>query len=78
MKTHVLNGVPYSVAETGEVYMYNTDIHVGQIMSDKKGIIFLDNWRDHTSAYLNAYRAGLRERTSAMMEKARGQYKQPN
>jgi hypothetical protein len=78
MKTHVLNGVPYSVADTGEVYMYNSDIHVGQVTSDKKGILFLDNWRENASAYLNAYRAGLRERTSAMMEKARGQYKQPN
>jgi hypothetical protein len=77
MKTHTLNGIPYSVSDSGDVYMYDTDIIIGRISSDKKSIMFLDNWRDHVSSYLNSYRGGLKGKTAAMMERARGQYKQP-
>jgi len=78
MKTHVLNGIPYSVADSGEVYMYESDIVIGHITSDKKAVLFLDNWRDKVNDYKNAYRVGLREKTLALMERARGQHRQPN
>jgi hypothetical protein len=78
MKTHVLNGIPYSVADSGEVYMYESDIVIGHITADKKAVLFLDNWRDQVSRYLEHYRGGLRSKTTALMERARGQHRQPN
>ena len=78
MKTHILNGVPYSVSESGDVYMYDTDFIVGRITADKKSIVFLDNWNEHVSSYLQSYRDGLKKKTTAMMERAQSQYKQPS
>jgi len=78
MKTHILNGIPYSVTESGEVYMYESDIMIGRITSDKKAVMFLDNWRDLVSGYVGQYRNGLRAKTMALMERARGQHRQPN
>jgi hypothetical protein len=75
MKAHILNGIPYSVSESGDVYMYQSEIIVGRLTSDKKGIIFLDNWKDKISDYLNIYRRSLSIQTIAKMEQAKVQYK---
>jgi hypothetical protein len=75
MKAHIFNGIPYSVSESGDVYMYQTEIIVGRLTSDKKGILFLDNWKDKISDYLNIYRRSLSMQTAAKMEQAKVQYK---
>lgn len=77
MKTHILNGIPYSVSEAGEVYMYESNILIGHITSDKKSVMFLDGWKEKSLNYLRDYRSGLYTKTLAMMERAKTQNKKP-
>jgi hypothetical protein len=67
MKTVTVNGVPYSVDDK-EVYMYGTSVRVGNI--DGGTIVF----QGSLDSYLAEYRAGLKSKTVAAMEKAKQQF----
>lgn len=67
MKTVTVNGVPYSVNDKN-VYMYGTSVHIGHM--DGGTIVP----QGSTDAYLAEYRAGLKAKTLAAMEKAKQQF----
>ena len=67
MKTVTVNGVPYSVNDK-EVYMYGTSVRVGNM---EEGKIVPQGSLD---TYLAEYRAGLKTKTVAAMEKAKQQF----
>jgi hypothetical protein len=67
VKTLTVNGIPYSV-NNNEVYMYGTSVSVGVLEGGKvvpQGSL---------DSYLAEYRAGLKEKTRAAMEKAKLQF----
>jgi hypothetical protein len=67
VKTLTVNGIPYSVNDN-EVYMYGTSVRVGLLEGGKvvpQGSL---------ESYLAEYRAGLKEKTLAAMEKAKQQF----
>jgi hypothetical protein len=66
-KTATVHGIPYSVNDK-EVYMYGTSVRVGLLEGGKvvpQGSL---------DSYLAEYRAGLKEKTLAAMEKAKLQF----
>ena len=66
-KTTTVHGIPYSVNDK-EVYMYGTSVRVGLLEGGKvvpQGSL---------DSYLAEYRAGLKEKTLAAMEKAKLQF----
>ena len=67
VKTLTVHGIPYSINEN-EVYMYGTSVRVGVLEGGK--VV------PHGSldSYLAEYRAGLKEKTHAAMEKAKQQF----
>jgi hypothetical protein len=67
MKTVTVNGVPYSVNDK-DVYMYGTSVRVGQM---EEGKIVPQGSLD---THLAEYRAGLKSKTLAAMEKAKQQF----
>jgi len=67
MKTLTVNGVPYSVNDK-DVYIYGTSVRVGNI---DEGKIVPQGSMD---SYLAEYRAGLKAKTLAAMEKAKQQF----
>jgi len=73
MKTITVNGVPYSLNDKQEVYMYGTPVRVG-VLDAKKAILFADGWMTAAEEYRAEYRGILKERTGEAMEKAKKQF----
>jgi hypothetical protein len=72
MKTVTLNGVPYSLNDKQELYMYGTSVCVGRL--ENKQIVFTEGWRSSGEAYMNQYRSELQGKTVAAMAKAKMQF----
>jgi hypothetical protein len=66
-KTTTVHGIPYSVNDK-EVYMYGTSVRVGLLEGGKVVP------QASLDSYLAEYRAGLKEKTLAAMEKAKMQF----
>lgn len=66
-KTTTVHGIPYSVNDK-EVYMYGTSVRVGLLEGGKVVP------QASLDSYLAEYRAGLKEKTLAAMEKAKLQF----
>jgi hypothetical protein len=73
MKTITVNGVPYSLNDKQEVYMYGTPVRVG-LLDANKAILFADGWMSAAEEYRTEYRGVLKEKTGAAMEKAKKQF----
>lgn len=74
MKTVTLHGIPYSLSETNDVYMYGTSVKLGKISDDKKAVIFGDDWATRAQTYMAEYRDGLKQKTVDSMETAKKQF----
>ena len=74
MKTVTLHGVPYSLSDTNDVYMYGTSVKLGKISDDKKAVVFGDDWEASAKAYMAQYRDGLKQKTVESMENAKKQF----
>ena len=74
MKTVTLHGIPYSLSDTNDVYMYGTSVKLGKISDDKKAVIFADDWGVAAQAYMAEYRDGLKQKTVQSMETAKKQF----
>jgi hypothetical protein len=72
MKTVTLNGVPYSMNEKQELYMYGTCVCVGKLQD--KQIVFADDWLTGAEKYRTEYRDSLQKKTVASMERAKSQF----
>ena len=72
MKTVTLNGIPYSVNDKQEVYMYGTSVCIGR-MQDKQ-VVFAEGWLSSAETYRNEYRTELQAKTVASMERAKKQF----
>ena len=75
MKTLTLNGVPYSVDDAGNAYAYGSTIILGKVDMNVKQLTLTDGWEKLGSAYLAEYRAGLKVKTVAAIERAVQQQK---
>jgi hypothetical protein len=74
MKTVTLHGIPYSLSETNDVYMYGTSVKLGKISDDKKAVIFGDDWATRAQTHMAEYRNGLKQKTAQSMETAKKQF----
>ena len=72
MKTVTLNGVPYSLNDKQELYMYGTSVCVGKL--ENKAIVFSEGWRSSGEVYMSQYRSELQGKTLAAMAKAKMQF----
>jgi hypothetical protein len=77
MKTLTIQGVPYSVNDKNEVFVYqssgSTDkyIHIGMLNTTTNTVELFDTWQDIAEERLAKYRECLKEKTEAAMAKAR-------
>lgn len=74
MKTVTLHGIPYSLSDTNDVYMYGTSVKLGKISDDKKAVIFGNDWGVAAQAYMAEYRDVLKQKTVQSMETAKKQF----
>ena len=72
MKTLTLNGVPYSVNEKQELFVYssNPPIRIGSYDSSSQTISIDSDWKTKSNAFLTQYRTSLAQTTAAALEKA--------
>ena len=74
MKTVTLHGIPYSLSETNDVYMYGTSVKLGKLSDDKKAVVFDDDWATRAHTHISEYRDGLKKKTLDSMETAKKQF----
>ena len=74
MKTVTLHGIPYSLSETNDVYMYGTSVKLGKLSDDKKAVVFDDDWATRAQTHMAEYRDGLKKKTLDSMETAKKQF----
>jgi len=72
MKTITINGVPYLVNETGQVFVYSAvpQIHIGQYSADTKVITLVDDWEKRMEEWVVHYRNNLKQHTIDELKKA--------
>jgi hypothetical protein len=73
IKTMTINGVPYHVNETGEVFVYSSvpPIPIGSYNKDTKILALVDDWNARMEDWVAHYRNGLKEETAMALEKAK-------
>jgi hypothetical protein len=79
MKTLTINGVPYSVNEKQELFLYSSSppIRIGSYEplspgkdSSSQKISIDSDWKTKSQAFLTQYRTSLAQSTAAALEKA--------
>jgi hypothetical protein len=73
IKTMTINGVPYHVSETGEVFIYSSvpPILIGTYNKDTKVLALVEEWQSKMEDWVAHYRNGLKEETGIALEKAK-------
>lgn len=73
IKTMTINGVPYHVSDTGEVFVYSSapPIPIGSYNKDTKVLALVEDWQTKMADWVAHYRNGLKEETTAALEKAK-------
>ena len=72
MKTQTINGVPYLINESGEVFIYSAvpHIHIGNYSADTKVLTLLEGWQTKMAEWTTYYRKQLQTHTQEELEKA--------
>jgi hypothetical protein len=72
MKTLTINGVPYSVNEKQELFLYSSTppIRIGSYDTASQKISIDSDWKTKSQAFLTQYRTSLAQSTAAALEKA--------
>lgn len=73
IKTMTINGVPYHVNETGEVFVYSSvpPIPIGSYNKDTKILALVEDWQSKMADWVAHYQNGLKEETAIALEKAK-------
>ena len=73
MKTLTINGVPYTVNESGDVFVYSSSppISIGTYDTTTKTLKLHEDWQARMEEWVAHYRTGLKEETDAALEKAK-------
>ena len=77
MKTLTIQGVPYTVNDKNEVFLYQHSsctekhIHIGTYDSKNQTVTLFDDWEERSEERVKKYRNALKEKTEAAMAKAR-------
>ena len=72
MKTQTINGVPYLINESGEVFVYSAvpQIHIGNYSVDTKVLTLIEGWQAKMAEWTTYYRKQLQAHTQEELEKA--------
>ena len=72
MKTLTINGVPYLVNDSGEVFVYSSvpPIPIGTYDKDKKILALAEDWETRIAEWVDHYRIGLQEETNRALQSA--------
>ena len=72
MKVQTLQGVPYTVNETGELFVYGSEptLRIGTYNSQTKEVVLVDKWQQDLDTWLAEYRAKLKIATQEAMKRA--------
>jgi hypothetical protein len=76
MKTHTINGIPYSIHGTDVFYYQNPKdttprILIGSYNADDKSVTLFADWQERVKGRLEEYRNKLRIASEDAMKKAR-------
>lgn len=76
MKTHTINGIPYSIHGTDVYYYQNPKdttprVLIGSYNAEDKSVTLFDDWQERVKGRMEAYRESLRVITEQAMKKAR-------
>jgi hypothetical protein len=77
MKTLTIQGVPYTLNDKNEVFLYqhssskDNHIHIGSYDSTSQTVKLFDDWEERSEEHVKAYRNALKAKTEAAMAKAR-------
>jgi hypothetical protein len=72
MKTLTINGVPYTVSDAGEVFVYSSSplIPIGTYDKDKKILALAEDWEKRMEDWVAHYRNGLNVETKDALQRA--------
>ena len=72
MKVQTLQGIPYLVSETGDLYAYGKEpvLRIGTYNSQTKEVVLIDKWQQVLETWLVEYRAKLKTATQEAMKRA--------
>ena len=72
MKTITIYGVPYSVNEKNELFLYSSSppVHIGTYDSEKAKVNLFADWKTKSEEYVKQYRASLFDHCKVALEKA--------
>jgi hypothetical protein len=72
MKTITHHGIPYSMNEKNELFVYSSSppILIGSFNSDTQDVTLHTDWKEKSQSFLNAYRSNLKQMTESALEKA--------
>ena len=73
MKTLTINGVPYSINDAGEAFVYSSSppIPIGTYDDKTKVLTLAADWETRMADWVAYYRNGLKDQTDAALEKAK-------
>ena len=77
MKTLTIQGVPYTVNDKNEVFLYQPasskekHVHIGTYDSTTQTVTLFDDWEERSEEHVKAYRESLKQKTEVAMVKAR-------
>lgn len=72
MKTLTINGVPYLINDSGEVFVYSSvpPIPIGTYDKDKKILALAEDWETRMEDWVAHYRNGLNDTTKDALQRA--------
>ena len=68
--TLTIHGVPYTVNEKQEAFLYNSSVCIGTWDSATQTLHLKDDWQTISQPFLDSYREQVRATSVAAMEKA--------
>lgn len=73
MKTLTIHGVPYSINEKNEVFLYkgSTDLSIGSWDASKQKLTLDPKWQELAQPFLATYRNQVEESSVTAMKKAK-------
>ena len=77
MKTLTIQGVPYTMNDKNEVFLYQPTsskekhVQIGTYDSTNQTVTLFENWEERSEEHVKGYREALKQKTEAAMAKAR-------
>lgn len=73
MKTLTLHGVPYSVNDKNEVFLYKgpADVSIGSWDAEKQKLTLKEGWKEMAQPFLESYRSKVKENSDQAMQRAK-------